>query len=66
VKLLTFALGRGLEDQDAAAVEEIGRQVAAADHKFSSLVLGIVRSNPFQMRKGVEGGSHESGSHEPR
>jgi hypothetical protein len=60
VKLLTFALGRGLEEQDGAAVEEIGRQAAAGDHKFSSLVLAIVRSNPFQMRKGVEGGSHES------
>jgi hypothetical protein len=59
-KMLTFALGRGLESTDARAVEEISRQAAAADYKFSSLVLGIVKSSPFQMRKGTEGGGHES------
>jgi hypothetical protein len=59
-KMLTFALGRGLESTDARAVEEISRQAAAADYKFSSLVLGIVKSSPFQMRKGTDGGGHES------
>jgi hypothetical protein len=59
-KMLTFALGRGLESTDARAVEEITRQTAASDYKFSSLVLGIVHSSPFQMRKGTEGGGHES------
>ena len=58
--MLTFALGRGLEGTDARAVEEISRQAAAGDYKFSSLVLGIVKSSPFQMRKGAEGGGHES------
>jgi hypothetical protein len=59
-KMLTFALGRGLEGTDAAAVEEISRLAAAGDYKFSSLVLGIVKSSPFQMRKGSDGGGHES------
>ena len=58
--MLTFALGRGLEAADTAAVEEISRQAAAGDYKFSSLVLGIVKSSPFQMRKGTDGGAHES------
>ena len=58
-KMLTFALGRGLERQDAAAVEEISRQAAAGEYRFSSLVLAIVKSTPFQMRKGVEG-AHEA------
>ena len=59
-KMLTFALGRGLEGTDARAVDEICRQAAAGDYKFSNLVLGIVKSSPFQMRKGMDGGGHES------
>jgi hypothetical protein len=59
-KLLTFALGRGLEAADSAAVDEITRQAAAGEYRFSSLVLGIVKSGPFQMRKGAEGGGNES------
>jgi hypothetical protein len=58
-KLLTFALGRGLEPADADAVGEICRSAAAADYRFSSLVLGIVRSRPFRMRR-ADGGAHES------
>lgn len=50
-KLLTFALGRGLEYYDAPAVRKIVRDVQAADYRFSTLVLGIVTSTPFQMRK---------------
>lgn len=49
-KLMTFALGRGLERQDGAVVEEIARQAAAQGHRFSVLVTGIVNSKPFQMR----------------
>jgi hypothetical protein len=59
-KMLTFALGRGLEATDARAVEEISRQAASGDYKFSNLILGIVKSSPFQMRKGTEGAGHES------
>ena len=50
-KLLTFATGRGVEYYDAAAVRGIVRRVQADDYRFSSLVVGIVNSPPFQMRK---------------
>ncbi len=50
-KLLTFALGRGLEAADAPAVRRIVREAATDRHRFSALVLGIVRSTPFTSRK---------------
>lgn len=49
-RLLTYALGRGVEPYDAPAVRNIVQQTAADDYRFSSLILGIVRSTPFQMR----------------
>ncbi len=49
-KLLTYALGRGLEYYDAPAVRAIDRAAAADDYRWSSLILGIVKSAPFQMR----------------
>ena len=50
-KLLTFAVGRGVEHYDAPAVRRIVREAEADGFRFSSLVLGIVRSMPFQMRR---------------
>jgi hypothetical protein len=50
-KLLTYALGRGLEYYDQCTVDEIVKKVKAADYRFSALVLEIVRSNPF-LKKG--------------
>jgi len=50
-KMLTYALGRGLESYDQPAVRAIRRRAAAEDYRFSSLVLGIVNSVPFRMRK---------------
>jgi hypothetical protein len=50
-KLLTFALGRGVEHYDAPAVRQIVRDAKADNYRFSRLVLGIVKSIPFQMRK---------------
>ena len=50
-KLLTFALGRVLETYDAPAVRRIVRDSRTAGFRFSSLVAGIVRSEPFQMRR---------------
>ncbi len=50
-KLLTYALGRNLEHYDRPAVRAIARATAQDDYRFSSMVLGIVRSTPFQMRK---------------
>jgi mono/diheme cytochrome c family protein len=49
-QLLTFALGRGVEYYDAPAVRKIVRDAQKDGYKFSSLVLGIVKSVPFQMR----------------
>jgi hypothetical protein len=49
-KLLTFALGRGVEYYDAPAVRKIVRQAGKDGYRFSSLILGIVKSVPFQMR----------------
>ena len=49
-KLLTFALGRGVEYYDAPAVRKIVRDARDEDYRFSSLILGIVNSTPFQMR----------------
>jgi mono/diheme cytochrome c family protein len=55
-KLLTYALGRGVDARDMPAVREIVRGAARNDYKFSSLVLGIAKSVPFRMRTtpGVE------------
>jgi hypothetical protein len=50
-KLLTYALGRGVEYYDAPAVRGILRDAAPQDYRFSSIILGIVKSTPFQMRR---------------
>jgi hypothetical protein len=50
-KLMTYALGRGLEYYDAPAVRGIVHDAHDHDYRFSSLVLGIVNSSPFQMRR---------------
>jgi hypothetical protein len=50
-KLLIFALGRGVESYDAPAIRQVVRQAQADRYRFSALVLGIVNSTPFQMRK---------------
>jgi hypothetical protein len=50
-KLLTFALGRGVEYYDAPAVRKIVRDAKADNYRFSRLILGIASSTPFQMRK---------------
>jgi mono/diheme cytochrome c family protein len=50
-KLLTFALGRGIETYDAPAVRKIVRDARAQSDRFSSLIVGIATSTPFQMRR---------------
>ena len=50
-KLMVFGLGRGVEPYDAPAVRKIVRDAAADKYRFSSIVLGIVKSTPFQMRR---------------
>src|SRR5262245_4135110 len=50
-KLLTYAIGRGLEHYDAPAVRGIARAAAADDYKWSSTILALVKSAPFRMRR---------------
>jgi hypothetical protein len=50
-KLMTYGLGRGLDYTDMPLVREISREAAQSNYKWSSLVLGIVKSAPFQMKK---------------
>jgi mono/diheme cytochrome c family protein len=50
-KLLTYALGRGVDYYDAPAVRKVRRAAAANDFRFSAIVLGIVESTPFQLRR---------------
>lgn len=51
-KMLTYALGRGVEFYDKCALDKIGADLAKHDYKFSRLIYGIVNSTPFQMRRG--------------
>ena len=55
-KLLTYALGRRIEYLDMPAVRAIVRDAASNDFRFSSLITGIVKSTPFQMKR-YEGGT---------
>jgi hypothetical protein len=50
-KLLTYALGRGIDHDDMPAVRAIVRGAATDEHRFTAIVLGIARSVPFQMRE---------------
>lgn len=50
-KLLTYALGRGVEYYDGPAVRGIVRDAQASDFRFSSFIVGIAKSTPFQMRR---------------
>src|SRR5205814_4770287 len=53
-KMLTCALGRGLEYYDKCAVDQVTRRLAKNRYKFSTLILEIVKSTPFEMRRGEE------------
>ena len=48
-KLLAYSIGRGIESYDMPAIRKIARESATTDYRWSSLVLGIVRSTPFSM-----------------
>ena len=50
-KLLTFGLGRGMEPSDAPAIRRIVREAGAEDYRFSRIILRIVGSEPFMMRR---------------
>ena len=53
-KLLTYALGRGVETPDMPLVRSLVREAGAADYRFSTLVLGVIKSAPFQ--NNIKGG----------
>jgi Protein of unknown function (DUF1592)/Protein of unknown function (DUF1588)/Protein of unknown function (DUF1587)/Protein of unknown function (DUF1585)/Protein of unknown function (DUF1595)/Planctomycete cytochrome C len=57
-KLLTYALGRGLTSDDMPVVRAIVRDSAHQNYRFSSLIIGIVNSVPFQMRKAQDRTPH--------
>ena len=50
-RLLTYALGRGVEQYDVPIIRRIVREASADDQRWSAIILGIVKSNPFQMRR---------------
>ena len=56
-KMLTYALGRGLEYYDNCAVDDIAASVTSHDHRFSSLVIAAVRSDPFLKRRSKSSGA---------
>jgi mono/diheme cytochrome c family protein len=51
-KMLTYALGRGLEYYDKCAVDELVKALQSNNDRFSALVIGVVNSEPFQKRRG--------------
>jgi hypothetical protein len=53
-RMLTYALGRGLEPADMPVVRRIVKKAAQNDYRLSSIVMGIVESAPFQMRTKLE------------
>jgi hypothetical protein len=58
-KMMTYALGRGVEYQDMPLVRSIVHDSAASNYKFSSIVMGIVKSAPFQMNMKTSGSSQQ-------
>lgn len=52
-KLMTFSLGRGLEYYDRCAIDKVMSDLEG-DDRFSTVVLGIVQSAPFQMRRSID------------
>ena len=53
-RMLTYALGRGIEPADLPVVRRIVRKAAQNDYRVASIVMGIVESAPFQMRTKLE------------
>ncbi|HKE84177.1 MAG TPA: DUF1592 domain-containing protein [Vicinamibacterales bacterium] len=61
-KMMTYALGRGVDVPDMPAVRRVVRDAGTQDYRFSSIVLGIVKSVPFQMRTAPSRSDQESGT----
>jgi hypothetical protein len=56
-RLMTYALGRGVEEYDRPVIRRIVREASSEDQRWSSIILGIVNSAPFQMRRVNNGNS---------
>jgi hypothetical protein len=56
-KLLTYVLGRGLDYYDAPTVRQLVRDLSRNEYRWSALILGIVQSTPFQMRRAPDPGA---------
>jgi len=65
-KLMTYSLGRGVEYEDMPLVRSIVRDSAASNYKFSSVVLGIVKSPAFQMNMKVPDSANIPGGTQTR
>jgi hypothetical protein len=57
-RLLTYALGRGLEEYDRPVIRRITRMAAVDDYRWSSVILGVIESAPFQMRRATNAASN--------
>jgi hypothetical protein len=64
-KLLTYALGRGVEYRDMPLVRAIARETVKSKGRFSSMVLGVVKSQPFQMNTRMEPAASATASARP-
>jgi hypothetical protein len=53
-KMFEYALGRGIETYDRPVIRKIVSSLPVSDYRFSSIVLGIVNSYPFEMQKGEQ------------
>src|SRR5204863_1873410 len=53
-KMLTYALGRGLEYYDRCATDAIAKELAKKNYRFSQLISAVVKSAPFQLRRGEQ------------
>ena len=63
-KLLTYGLGRGLDYYDGPAIDKITESTRKSGNRFSSLILGVVMSDPFRLRRGTS--QVETGSESPK
>ena len=55
--MLTYATGRGIEGYDNWSIEQIAANLAKQKYRLSSLIIEIVKSDPFQKRRGQKGDS---------
>jgi len=65
-KIMTYAIGRGMQAYDGRGIDQINKAVAADDYKFQTLVFEVVRSLPFQSRRGEIAVSQSTPASQPK